>query len=354
MFTLPSPLLSANTISSEQDQKSLPVGDEAERNVAQEAETEDTWESEEEPVEANSEESEAAESDITESEVEEQEVISEEQAVEDTENTESFVAVDDEEEAEKDAEFVEEEQPVSSEPAQPETVATAENSGPKGRVIDERTVRQSSKVCDCKWTSLVPYRERRPSWTTYTRVGASMYTPEDFVPDFVLNETFESYYGDNENAMIEFTLEFKKNFSAGSISGILGASVFNDTSDDGSALDLKFVRLGAGYYADTLFSEPYVVPYVNFGYYYVFYNESVASQEIDGTADGLYWGAGALFQIDWMDREGDIAAYEESGIENSFIYAEMRSMISPGVLSGDTLFDFSSSPSLGAGLLLEY
>jgi hypothetical protein len=221
-------------------------------------------------------------------------------------------------------------------------------------VIDERETVKINKKCDCTFTSQSSFRERRPSWTYTFAISYSSFFPENYTPDFVVNEDMDSYYGETENPLMEVSFGVKKNLQVMALSLVLGAGTYQNSTEGMSTLSLKPVRISGELALDTLCEEPYVVPYAQFGYYYVFFSEEVGTQKLEGTADGLSWTAGLRLQLDWMDQENDYSSYDDLGMENSFLYIEARSQIASGAVSGNDLFDFSSSPQLGGGLSLEF
>lgn len=201
---------------------------------------------------------------------------------------------------------------------------------------------------------LLPYRKRRLPWGSLVNIGWSGYNPSNYNPDFVL-DSFDDYYGRAETPLIEFTVSAKKNFSLLSVTLDFGGGYYSNNGADNSTLTLIPLRAGVGLALDTLFDEPYVVPYGSVGAYSVLYRESISTQAVNGnTQVGLYYTGGLRFQLDWVDTDGDYASYDESGMENTFLYIEARSFLVPG----DNLPDLGSSDSeplnIGAGFSMEF
>src|SRR5262249_48189934 len=150
-------------------------------------------------------------------------------------------------------------------------------------------------------------------------VGYSFYTPTNYLPNFVVNETFDSYYGAANAKMVEMGYTIKKNFLLGSVGLDLGAGYFVASGRDASTLTMEPVRAGAMYFIDTLSKEPYLVPYAGAGAYTMFFKETQASKTYGGnTQVSFYYVGGLAFQLDWLDSYGDENSYADAGIENTF------------------------------------
>src|SRR5690606_11765861 len=128
------------------------------------------------------------------------------------------------------------------------------------------------KDCNCEYSYLMPYKDRRGNWGFTFAIGASQYTPTYYKPDFVVNETYESYYGNTEAPLVEATLGLKWNNFLGSLTAELGGGYYFNNSknaDDNANLVLIPVRAGLTLALDTVFKEPYLVPYGTVGAYTV-------------------------------------------------------------------------------------
>jgi hypothetical protein len=204
--------------------------------------------------------------------------------------------------------------------------------------------------------ALVPYRVRRPRWSSLINFTYSQFHPVNFVSDYTpaVAEDFETLYG--KEAMLEISYAYKYNFLLGSLGGEVGVSTYSneaDSSDMGDAkLDLKLARMGFRYIADNLFHEPRFAPYAFGGAYTAFFKETQANRTFDGsTGVAYYYGAGVLLQLGWLDPSAALDAYTESGIENTFVFLEMRKHTAA---AGDEDPDFSTDLDLNAGLTLEF
>lgn len=211
---------------------------------------------------------------------------------------------------------------------------------------------------------LKPYRERRPSWTHEFEIGASQYEPVNYTSNIITTngtttDDFESFYqyGDVPSPSIGF--EFKRNFSFGAIS--LGASGSYYTSTQGEAsISLITPAIKASLYLDTLFDEPYIVPYGTVGYAYTMYSESdsLTGLDLSGASDNFFVGLGLLLQLDWLDPVSDSQSYAELGIENTFIFIEARTYLDKGIMGikddPDVYADFSSLTYIAGGIKLEF
>jgi hypothetical protein len=225
--------------------------------------------------------------------------------------------------------------------------------------IEKSPYKQSEEVSESGDTVvdyLMPYRKRRESWGSLITFGWSQYTPIEYEPDFVdsVVNDFDSYYGNAESPLIDFTVSVKKNYSWISFLLDIGAGYYKNEGKDDSLLTLIPARIGFGVNLDTLFDEPYIVPYATVGAYTVFYREATEAQAVNGnTLIAPYYNFGVRFQLDWIDRDGDYSSYDEQGMENTFLFVEARSFMASSSLPD--LASTSDSPfELGAGISVEF
>lgn len=204
-------------------------------------------------------------------------------------------------------------------------------------------------------SGLAPYRERRPSWGGTVGLLYSFYEP-DYVPD-LSPFTFEEAYDTAEFRLIELELSYKKNLTIGSVGGELAVGFYKNESnlysdDSFSTLSIYPIRLGARFALDTLTPTPYLVPYASGGGYLAFFKETLGAVSYSGnTKVAMYWAVGAMATLDWLDRLAAANAYEENGIESSFIFVEARQLMSSSAVEDP---DLGSSVHINTGLRLEY
>ena len=201
---------------------------------------------------------------------------------------------------------------------------------------------------------LIPYKSRRPKWGKKYGLSWSNYKPENYQPDQTIL-TFNEVYISDDTPLIEFDFSFVRNLDFGAIGGIVSGGFYKNDSDEAtveSSLDLKIFRVGGIISLDMLFSEPYWVPYIEGGAYMMIYKESLGSIILDGTTQvAPYIAGGFLVQLDWIDRVNSRIAYEDSGIENTFVFLEARKMLGSAAEQDP---DFETPVHLRAGLKLEF
>jgi hypothetical protein len=215
--------------------------------------------------------------------------------------------------------------------------------------IEDSTIR-AKKVCNCIDDYSVSYRERRQDWGFTFQVGFSQYEPLDYRPDFAAGQNFENYYGSSQLPLIDAAFAVKYNMDFASIALEGGAGNYSNSQGlNGTSLSVTPARVGLILYLDTLFEEPYVVPYAGGGAAMAWYSETVASQKVGGnTGLGAYYVFGLGIQIDWLDPNADRTGQQE-GLENTFAYIEGRGFS----MNGGRVAELSNSLSLGAGLRIE-
>jgi hypothetical protein len=156
--------------------------------------------------------------------------------------------------------------------------------------------------------------------------------------------------------MLEALFQAKRNLSAFSVGAELGVGAVKnehtDTAYIGSVLNLTEIRLGGTLYLDSIYPEPYIVPYVSGGGYMMVYKETLGGNDFGGnTTPAFYVNGGAAFALDWIDRHAARVAYEESGLLSSYIYLEARKYFKSQVKKDP---DFSNLVSFAGGLRVEF
>lgn len=229
-----------------------------------------------------------------------------------------------------------------------------ESRNPTGLVKVEQSDFESKKVDGVLHFHLKPYKERRSKWGETVSVGYSMFDPSLYEPNFIAYN-FDEVYSNPSVPLVEFQFTFKRNLSFGSIGMEVGLGGFQAESTDAtvdSSLLLVPVRLGFNYTMDTLFSQPYLAPYVSGGAYAIFYRETLAGNSFNGTTQAApYVAAGVQFQLDWLDKEASRNAYDEAGIQSTFVFLEGRKFFQ-SLAPADP--DFETPFQLGGGLRLEF
>lgn len=203
---------------------------------------------------------------------------------------------------------------------------------------------------------LVPYRNRREKWGHNLNIGYSSYHPVNYEPAY-LQANYDDVYPSAKFPLVEITYTFKRNLGFGTVGVDVGAGMYKATAaqDSGITSDLELipVRLGMSFALDTIYFEPYVVPYVGGGAYTVFYKEKMTAENSHGgnTLVAPYYSLGVAFQLNWVDRESARVSYLDSGIENTFLYLEARKFMASQAANDP---DFSTGFDWGAGVRLEF
>ncbi|MCC6276696.1 MAG: hypothetical protein IT289_02130 [Oligoflexia bacterium] len=208
-----------------------------------------------------------------------------------------------------------------------------------------------NRICNCVYSSAVPYKKRRGTWGAVVGAQASAFKPVNYVPDFRRTQVYDTYYTSGGGIMPEATLGLKFNFFLGSlVAGATYGSLSATNETDRSTITVSPATATVSLYLDNFFNEPYVVPYGFGGMYTVFYKESVGGLSVSGNSPfAPVVGGGLMFQMDWIDNDGNDYAYNEYGLENTYLYVEARMFLDPG--SGP---DFSTPLQLGGGMKLEF
>lgn len=228
-----------------------------------------------------------------------------------------------------------------------------EEASAKKLVIVEPTFTMTTEI-DGEYR-LVPHRERRPSWGVTASLLYSSFEPVNYEPNFAA-VAFEDIYTTAELPMLELVFSSKRNFDFGSLGLEVGVGGYKNDSDDPdfveSSLLLIPVRLGLVFALDNLSPEAFVVPYVGGGAYTIFYREELGGNSFNGnTQVAPYFHGGLAMSLDWIDRRASRIAFEESGIQASYVFAEARYQMDSGVVSDP---DFETDVYWAAGIRVEF
>jgi hypothetical protein len=206
--------------------------------------------------------------------------------------------------------------------------------------------------------ALVPYRIRRQKWGSQLTFTYSQYHPLNYESDYLdpsLGD-FDDLYGSAQTNLMEIGWNYKRNFFLGSVGLESALSIYSNEAEsdalNGSELNLEMLRLGLKYSADIITSEPYVVPYLSAGFYFVNYKEVQGNATLSGRTDpALYYSFGLLFQLNWLDPVAAVESYLESDVENTYVFVEGRQYF---VSSQDLDPDFSTEMDINFGLTIEF
>lgn len=169
-------------------------------------------------------------------------------------------------------------------------------------------------------------------------------------------ETFyEDLYGDTPVAFPEIFIGYKLNLPLVALHFDVGYAVFETTEGiSGQKRSLKIERptARAGLILDDLFDEPYVAPYVNASVWQMLVTESNEVDEVSYTTDfGFTYSAGALIQLNWIDKNAAFQARKNFGIQNT--YLDLFVLNQQTTLDEEDP-DTSTELTFGAGIRIEY
>lgn len=199
---------------------------------------------------------------------------------------------------------------------------------------------------------LKPYSERRGNWGVTVGFAYNSYTPSNYEPNFSGTD-FNSNYGVPRSPLLEGQFTVKRNLSFGSIGLEFGGGNYYNAGADGSKLKIYQIRTGAIFTLDSLFKNaPYIVPYASVGAYIMNMSETLNANSYNAiTAIAPYVTVGAQFTVDWVDQIAAKAAYENGGIQSTFVFLEVRSYFASSNASDP---DFGASIAPGGGLRVEF
>jgi len=219
--------------------------------------------------------------------------------------------------------------------------------------VEKPSASEITKDCHCVPSVNTPYRQRRDHFGSYVGVQSGTYIPKNYTPDFVSSQLFEDYFDSKQFSLIEGVFTFKWNSPLGSIGATATAGSFKATSKNTrGTLSTNPITAGLSFFLDTLFKEPYVVPYATGGAYTVFYKETLADQSVEGrTPYRPFYAAGLAFQLDWIDEGAHMDSYKDFGLENTYLFVEARQFMRTSDTDNP---DFSTAMHFNAGLKFEF
>lgn len=206
----------------------------------------------------------------------------------------------------------------------------------------------------------VPYRDRRPRHQITAHVQYENFAPTGYFSPVVadpttVDATYQGVYNLEDIPLVGFSLGYKFNmpFLGLEIAPFYGrGGIKSSRTGENISLDVEKYGVRFAAYLETLFKEPYVVPYVATQVQMWGIEERGATLSFSrSTAYAIGFGAGLLIQLNWLDPAAALASLNESGLNNTYldIFAQQY---------GDTADPadpiFSSDFNWGVGLRLEY
>lgn len=255
-------------------------------------------------------------------------------------------------------------------PVESGTTNTALSNG--GYIIDEREpLTDGNVVVEKPVDYTLPYKKRRSKHGVLFSVGLEKIEPTEY---YSMTGTFDvpisEMFGNTTIDMVGLELGYKYNFSLGSIF-IIGGYSMGSTSDDtvGAVRKLSLTKqsLAAGFAADAIFDEPWVVPYAQAGVHQFEVNETLNDEEQAHTTQPcLNYRFGMLFQLNWIEKAIDPSTHQEglrsSGLENTYLdvytsfYQPSASVFDPtdpdNTLSEDP--NLQAEGTIGVALKMEF
>ena len=176
------------------------------------------------------------------------------------------------------------------------------------------------------------------------------------LPQFIspsLGSSFSSVYGGSPIGMFKASLGLKWNLRpvALTLEGSYGQGMTsNDQSGTATDLNITKTSLGVGFWFDSIWKTPYVVPYAKVEAYNISYEED---NSIADTSDATGYAAlitgGILIDLDFLDPDSSRTAYVETNLKSVYvdIFVNHRE-------KGASDVNFANNIDYGAALRIEY
>ena len=189
-------------------------------------------------------------------------------------------------------------------------------------------------------TWIPPYKKRRKTWGATISASYSFWQPNNYRSFFNPESNFQDVYGSASIGHISLLASLKLNHPVGALSLGLGGGYYKNKGNNN--LDLSIFPLVAEltWTIDNIMSEPYFAPYGGIGLAYMYFREKQTSPLLNDDADDpdtsedvktggqfvLYYNAGLLIQLDWLESSADSSMYY-NGIENTYIKVGIMSFL---------------------------
>lgn len=212
-----------------------------------------------------------------------------------------------------------------------------------------------------------PYLERQSSLGITAGLSFAEFYPDKFRSE-IDNSSYDEIFQSYPMEMIKLDLGLKYNTGLGSfgVGGSIGyADVDGQLRDQngnrlGGTRDLNVIKyaLTGSYTLDTLFNEPYVVPYLG-GEIFTLNWEEKDLKNVDpnktsksgSTSFALGVTAGILIQLNWIDPDSSLAAQKSSGLNNTFLDLYVNQF---NTSNNEKDKNFETAMNLGGGIKLEF
>lgn len=200
-----------------------------------------------------------------------------------------------------------------------------------------------------------PYKERRSSKSILFEINADNYYPSDYASK-IDQQFFNVMYGSEDLTLLQVGAGLQLNSGMGSFAFSLlygQGSIENTVNSVSRTIELSKPALKLAYQIDTLWNEPYVVPYIGVDIWRMTFKETKqgsASAAFD-TGVGTTYRAGALFQLNWMDPDAAITSYQDLGLQNTYLDLSFNQYSNSETGKGTSTF---SDYNWAAGLRMEF
>lgn len=206
----------------------------------------------------------------------------------------------------------------------------------------------------------VPFKERKPNKSVIFGVTMDQVFFNQFRSK-IDGYAYEDLFGKSTVNVIQAELGLKYNFPIGGIGAslIYGSGEVTDTKGvDYNRLSVRKKGLNLTFTMDSIFSEPYVAPYISGQVLNWDWDEKTTNvpTETSLTKSGSSaftsgFQGGLLIQLNWLDPDSALTAQNASGMNNAFIDLFVSQYNST---TGAEDPNFQTDLNYGGGLKLEF
>ncbi len=219
-----------------------------------------------------------------------------------------------------------------------------------------------------------PYRQRRGKHGVLFGVGAEKFYPKEML-SLLDDVSIDDILDKKPIDLLSIELGYKYNFTLGAVTlayGYATGSAVGSFNNASRKIGFKRQNVTAGYYADTIFNEPWVVPYAVAGITQFIMEEeestaaTIVAEDSIRTGFSLNYKAGFMFQLNWIESGIDSTTHSDglrsSGLENTYLdvfvswYDPTQDLYDPNnaLATKDSDPNLNAEAQLGLGLKLEF
>lgn len=200
---------------------------------------------------------------------------------------------------------------------------------------------------DARKSRFLSFKERRPSWGFRLAISVEQMASDNQYPV----STLQTAKIKSKSADFGLQLMTSYNLPILSVGAGINLGMYNFKGD------VKALKAGADLHAilDGIFNNPYIAPYGKVGVgRFSFTNPDASDVSKHDSKLAFYYAVGALFSLDWLQKEMSMEAFYNYGLEGSFLFVEMEGFPSLASAKSSLFPDAFATRAFKVGLHLVF